>query len=442
MPPAPRLDARVYRQRRQVLLNAIGPKNALLIHAPPQSVRNGSVHHPYRQTSDILYLTGFAEPETTLLLRPGADKEQVMMFVRDRDPELEVWDGSRAGPKGAVERYGADVAFPTSELHQRLPDLLANIDSLYYSLGIYPSCDHLVASTIAHMRRSERKGKAPPRAVVDPRGMLHEMRLYKTSEEQSLLRHAANIAAKGHIAAMQKASPGVHEYELAALIEFIFRDHGGDGPGYQSIVGSGTNATVLHYVDNTSALADGDLVLIDAGCEYQSYTVDITRTFPANGQFSPAQRRCYELVLDTQMAAIDSARPGVTIDEIHEQCVKRLTEGMVELGLLPGPVDKHLEEEDYKRFYMHRTSHWLGMDVHDVGNYRRGNYARPLEPGMVLTIEPGLYIPADAPEECSEYRGIGIRIEDDVLITASGCENLTAAVPKAPDDVERTCRRS
>lgn len=421
-------------------MEAMGQGAVALLHSPAEALRNGDVHHPFRQSSDLYYLTGFAEPETTLVLRPGAERDRTVLFVRPRDPEREVWDGRRAGVEGAVERYGADVAYPAAELEARLPELLANVEDLYYGLGFDPSFDAVVTRTLAALRGAERRGLRPPRRVVDPRWTLHEHRLRKSDEEIAALRTAAAITAEAHIAAMRAAGDGVNEYELEALLDYTFRRRGGAGPGYNSIVGSGANATILHYIDNDQPMADGDLVLIDAGCEYQFYTADVTRTFPVSGRFSDAQRRCYQLVLDAEEEAIGMTRPGITIDDIHQRCVEILTEGMVELGLLEGPASARIAAGDYKRFYMHRTSHWLGMDVHDVGVYNQDGAARPLEPGMVLTIEPGLYIAADAEGVPDELRGIGIRIEDDILVTADGCENLTRAVPKQVDEIEAACR--
>ncbi|HVK77075.1 MAG TPA: Xaa-Pro aminopeptidase [Kofleriaceae bacterium] len=429
----------VFAARRKAYMDALGPNAVALVCSLPERVRNGDAHYSFRQHSDVLYLTGFAEPDTTVILRPGAETDRVVMFVRPRDPEMETWDGRRAGLEGARERYGADVAYPASELAQRLPDLIANCEELHYALGLRDDTDLLVAGTLARLRKSEKRGKRPPRAVVDPRAVLHELRLHKGSEELTAMRKASAITSDAHVAAMQAGRPGAFEYELEAIINYTFRSRGGAGPGYNTIVGAGENATILHYIENTCAIADGDLVLIDAGCEYGGYTADITRTWPASGRFTPAQRKVYDLVLDVQKEAIAMTRPGVTLDEIHHHCVQRLTEGMVALGLLAGPASARIEDLSYKKFYMHGTSHWLGLDVHDVGAYTRDGKARPLEAGMVITIEPGLYIAADAPDVPAELRGIGVRIEDDVLVTADGHEVLTAACPKEVADLERVC---
>jgi Xaa-Pro aminopeptidase len=362
------------------------------------------------------------------------------MFVRPRDPEAEMWDGRRAGIEGAKERYGADAAYPAAELAHRFGDLIANREHLHYALGLDGEMDLLVAGTIARLRKSERKGKRPPIAVLDPRVALHELRLIKRPEELTALRKAAAITVEAHLAAMAAGRPGVFEHELEAIINFTFRKSGGRGPGYTSIVGAGENATILHYIDNHCAIADGDLVLVDAGCEYDHYTADITRTWPANGRFSPAQREVYDLVLATQKEAVAKAVPGATIEQIQDLCIRRLTEGMIALDLLEGTADARIEDQTYKKYFPHGTSHWLGLDVHDAGSYTLKGKSRPLAPGMVITVEPGLYIPADAASAPERLRGIGVRIEDDVAITADGHEVLTAACPKEVRDVEAACR--
>ncbi|MEO8553684.1 MAG: M24 family metallopeptidase, partial [Kofleriaceae bacterium] len=342
--------------------------------------------------------------------------------------------------EGAKERYGADAAFPASELDAKLPELVANVDEWHVGLGIDDDLDHLVARTIARLRRTEKKGKRPPRAIVDPRVALHELRLIKRPEELAALRKAATISGEAHVAAMKLGRPGVFEHELEAVINYTFRKQGSGGPGYASIVGAGENATILHYIENRCAIADGDLVLVDAGCEYDHYTADITRTWPANGTFSPAQRDVYQLVLTTQMRAIEMARPGATLEQIHAYCVRSLTEGMVSLGLLQGSIDELIADHSYRKFYMHGTSHWLGLDVHDAGAYTQEGKSRPLAPGMVITVEPGLYIAADAPDVPEALRGIGVRIEDDIVITAGPPEVLTSSCPKQIAELEALTR--
>ena len=433
-------DPAIYAARREALMQAIGPRAVAVVSSQPERLRNGDAYHPFRQASDVYYLTGFVEPETTLVLRPGAETDKFVMFVRPRDPELETWDGRRAGIEGAVARYGASAAYPVAELRTRLGELIANTDELHYALGVDGQMDATITATLAWLRRMEKKGKRPPRAVVDPRAALHELRLHKRPEELANLREACAITVDAHLHAMRTGKPGVFEHEIEAHIDFTFRRRGGDGPGYTTIVGAGDNATILHYIENRCAVRDGDLVLVDAGCEYGHYTADITRTWPANGTFSAPQRRIYELVLRVQKAAIEMAKPGATLEQIHDYCVRELTSGMLALGLLTGEVDELIKTEKYKKFYPHGTSHWLGLDVHDAGAYTIDGKARLLAPGMVITIEPGLYIPVDAEGVPAELRGIGVRIEDDVAITADGCEVLTRACPKEILDVEAACR--
>lgn len=420
----------------------MGPNAVALIGSPPEVLRNGDSHYPFRASSDLFYLTGFAEPETTVLLR-SEGKAALTMFVRPRDPEREIWDGRRAGVEGAKAQFGADQAFPSAELRSRLKTLIANADTLYYALGSNPFYDELVLDALRELRRMERRNLRPPLKVVDPRLTLHELRLKKSSEEVEVLRKAAAITCEAHVEAMRRAKAGVNECEIEALLNYTFRRHGGSGPGYGSIVGGGGNGTILHYIENNAELNDGDLLLIDAGCEFGHYTADVTRTFPVSGRFTEAQKRCYEIVLKAQEEAVAMTKPGATLEQIHERCVEILTAGMIELGLLSGTVAECIESGAFRQFYMHRTSHWLGLDVHDVGVYTDGDPSgtftpRPLEPGMVITVEPGLYIAEDA-EVAEEFRGIGIRIEDDLLVTASGCENLTAAAPKSVAEVEAAC---
>lgn len=433
-------DPSVFAARRDAYMQAIGPNAVAVIRSLPERLRNGDAFHPFRQLSDLLYLTGFAEPDTTLILRPGAEKERVVMFVRPRDPEMETWDGRRAGLEGAKAQYGAEAAYPAAELSTRLAELIANTEELHYSLGLDDEMDLIITHTLAKLRKTEKRGKRPPRAVVDPRVALHELRLHKRPEELTAMRKAAAISTEAHIAAMKAGKPGTFEREIEALVNYTFRKQGASGPGYTSIIGAGENATILHYIENNCAIADGDLVLVDAGAEYNGYTADITRTWPANGKFSDVQRRVYQIVLDCQIEAVDMVKPGVTLDQIHELCVRRLTEGMVALGLLSGNVDERIKDQSYRKFYMHGTSHWLGMDVHDVGAYTQGGKARPLAPGMVITVEPGLYVARDAENVPAELRGIGVRIEDDVLVTQNGYENLTKACPKTISDIEAACR--
>jgi len=433
-------DPAVYAARRAALMSMIGPAGVAIAFSLPERLRNNDAHHAFRQHSDVVYLTGFAEPETVVVIRPGAETEKVVMFVRPRDPEMETWEGRRAGVEGAVQTYGADAAYPIAELDAKLWDMIANHEELHYALGLEERMDRRIAAAISRLRRSEKKGRRPPRAVVDPRIALHELRLHKRPEELAALRKAVAISIDAHVAAMKQGRPGVFEHELEATIDYTFRSRGGRGPGYTSIVGAGENATILHYIENRCAIAEGDLVLVDAGCEYDHYTADITRTWPASGTFSPAQREVYDRVLAVQKAAIAMVKPGVTLDEIHDHCVRELTGAMIELGLLAGSIDERVADSAYKKYYMHGTSHWLGLDVHDVGAYTRDGKARPLAPGMVITIEPGLYIAPDAADAPERLRGIGVRIEDDVVVTDVGHEVLTIACPKEVADVEAACR--
>lgn len=431
----------VHQDHRNQFMAAMGPNSVALIASPPERLRNGDTLFSYRQGSDLYYLTGFAEPEATVVLRPDAD-EKFVLFVRPRDPDREIWDGRRAGLEGARSDFGADQSYSSIDLKKELKKLISNIDDLYYELGVNEDFDKLLIGLLVELRQGERRGLRPPKRIVDPRFNLHELRLHKNSAEVDALRRAAEITREAHVACMRRAKPGVGENEIEALIEYTFRRRGGTGPGYTSIVGGGANATILHYIENDAPLRDGDMLLIDAGCEFGFYTADVTRTFPVNGRFTETQRKCYELVLDAQTQAIEMTRPGVTIDQIHDRCVEILTAGMISIGLLEGSVEERIKDGSYKRFYMHRTSHWLGLDVHDVGPYTVAGEARPLRPGMVITIEPGLYIDAAADDVAEAYRGIGIRIEDDLLITEDGVENLTAAVPKTVEEIEAACQAS
>jgi Xaa-Pro aminopeptidase len=429
----------VHAARRARLMDLLGPRAALVLASAPERLRNGDTDYKYRQDSDVLYLTGFQEPGVTLVLRPGHAETPFVMFVRPRDPTAETWTGRRAGVEGATRDYGADAAFPASELDAKLPEILAGAEELHFPFGREPALDATVTRALTRLRASERRGHRAPVRLVDARLSVHELRLVKSLDEVAVQRRAAAITAEAHTAAMRAARPGVNESEIEALIDYTFRRRGGTGPGYPTIVGGGVNATILHYVDNNSPLAAGQLLLVDAGCEVDGYTADVTRTFPVGGRFSEPQRRLYETVLETQLAAIEAVKPGATIDAIHEQVLVGLTRGLVALGLLEGHADdvpKLVADGAYKPFYMHRTSHWLGMDVHDVGFYSEEGVARPLAPGMVLTIEPGLYVNADAAVP-AEYRGLGVRIEDDLLVTPAGHENLTIATPKTVSEIEK-----
>jgi len=424
----------IYAERRARLCERLGPSAALLLMSPPERLRNGDAHYKYRQDSDILYLTGFAEPGAAVLLRPG-HATPFTLFVRPRDPAAETWTGRRAGVEGARSVFGADAAFSSDDLDEKLAEIVAGAEEIHYPFGREPEQDAAVGRLLGRLRAGERRGRRAPVRLCDARLTLHEMRLLKSPEEIAVLRRAAAITAEAHTAAMRAARAGGNEREIEALIDYTFRRRGGAGPGYGTIVGGGVNATILHYVENSAPLVRGQLLLIDAGCEVDGYTADVTRTFPVGARFSDPQRRFYEAVLETQQAAIEMVKPGATLDQIHEAVVVRLTGHLVALGILSGEVPALVEGGAFKPFYMHRTSHWLGMDVHDVGFYSENGAARPLQAGMVLTIEPGLYVAEDAAAP-AEYRGLGVRIEDDILVTASGGENLTAATPKTVAELE------
>ena len=423
-------------------IKRLGNDSVAIVSSAHETTRSNDTHYRFRQDSDFYYLTGFEEPEAIAVIAPANKEHPYMLFVRPRDPEKEVWDGRRAGVEGARERYGADAAFKVEEFEEKLAELLNGAGSLYYRIG---NCNSDLDQTIIHqirrMRSMGRRGIRPPQAIIDTGSILHEMRLIKSDEEIETMQRAADIAAEGHIEAMKSARPGMMEYELEALIEYTFRRNGAAAPAYTTIVGGGANATILHYINNDAPLRDGDLLLIDAGAEYRGYASDITRTFPVNGRFTEAQRDIYELVLASQVACIEMSRPGVSIDELHERSVEILTEGMARLGLLKGEVSTLIKEEKYKQFYMHRLGHFLGMDVHDVGLYRVKDESRRVEPGMVTTVEPGIYIPVDTKDIPEKYLGIGIRIEDDVLITSEGHRVLSDKAPKHVEEIEALMAR-
>ncbi|WP_290783714.1 Xaa-Pro aminopeptidase [Halomonas sp.] len=423
-----------YLARRRALMAALPADSAVLLPGASLVTRSRDSEFPFRQDSDFHYLTGFPEPDALLLLLPGRPEGESVLFCQDRNPLMEAWTGIRLGAEGTVREFGVDQAFENAERGERLEALLDGRRTLYLPLDS-PEAMAIADEVRTALKAGARRGARPPEALADVAPLLHESRLIKSESELVLLRHAAEISARAHVRAMRAARPGLAEYHLQAELEHEFRWQGGTGPAYASIVGGGANACVLHYIENHASLRDGDLVLIDAGAEFDLYAGDITRTFPVNGCFSAAQRALYALVLEVQERAVAAIEPGVTLVELHDGVVRGLTEGLIGLGLLEGEVQARIDDESYRRFYLHSTSHWLGLDVHDVGAYRQGGEPRVLAPGMVLTVEPGLYIPADAdiPEA---FRGIGIRIEDDVAVTASGHAVLTAAVPKRIDEIE------
>jgi len=441
--------------RRDRLLAALGPRTCAVFVATPTALRNNDVEHEFRQDSDVFYLTGFDEPETVVVLANNArlkegDAEpravKFAMFVRPKDPEREVWDGHRWGVDGAKQEFGAEASFTIDELTKRLPELLARHDTVVYRWGNKAFDDRMFAAIQAARRTAGRNGAAAPTHMIDPVEVLYEQRLRKSPDEIDNMRKACRITREAHVKAMEIAAPGRYEFELEAVLLETFRKHGSERPAYGSIVGSGPNATVLHYRRNDRKIVDGDLVLIDAGCEYGYYASDVTRTFPANGKFRGVQKDVYQAVLDAQMACIEMVKPGVTQGQIHDKAVEVLTQRLVEMGVLQGDPKELVAKDAYKPFYMHKTGHWLGMDVHDVGSYFvKGDDGvgkhRPLETGMVITVEPGLYFGIGAENAPEKFRGIGVRIEDDVLVTENGYEVLSAGIPKMVDEVERACAR-
>lgn len=428
-----------FKERRERVLAAIHP-GVLVIPSAPLAIRNNDVEHEYRQDSDLFYLTGFDEPESVLVLNSTSD-QPLALFVRPRDPEREVWDGARAGVEGAVSDFGADIAFPVAELSAKLPDLIQNTERVFYRLGKNRGFDDTLLGALDRVRGRARLGVTCPTAIVDSATVVHEARLKKSKLELAAMQRAVDITRDAHVEAMTRAVPGMYEYEVEAILRGIFRRFGSERPAYAPIVGSGPNATVLHYHKNDRRMEEGDLLLIDAGCEFDYYAADVTRTFPVSGTFSAAQRSIYQLVLDAQLASIELTRAGRTFDDVHAASVEVITRGLVELGIIEGPVETAISELRYKPYFMHKTSHYLGMDVHDVGAYFVSGKPRLLEAGMVITVEPGIYIARNAavPEQ---YRGIGVRIEDDVLVTEGRAVVLSEAIPKRVDEIERICARA
>jgi len=425
-----------FAERRQELMAMMEPNSIAIVPAAQVKVRNRDCDHAYRQDSDFIYLSGFEEPEAVLVLAPGREHGEYVLFCRERDRTMEIWNGYRAGPEGAVKDFGANDAFPIGDLDDILPGLIEGRERVYYAMGNLPEFDRQVMNWVNTIRSKARTGANPPGEFIDLHHLLHDMRLYKSKREIKVMQAAADMSVAAHIRAMEVCEPGMMEYELEAEFLHEFTRCGSRAPAYTSIVGGGANGCILHYIENNAELKDGDLVLIDAGAEYQYYAADITRTFPINGTFSEPQKALYELVLKSQLAAIRVAKPGNPWNAPHDATVKVITQGLVKLGLLTGKVDELIEAEAYRQFYMHRAGHWLGMDVHDVGDYKVGGEWRVLEEGMVLTIEPGIYVSPDDLDVDEKWRGIGIRIEDDVVITAKGNKVLTAKVPKKVDEIE------
>jgi len=416
-------------------MRIMGRDSIAIVPAAPIRHRNNDVEYAYRQDSDFFYLTGFGEPEAVAALVPGRSQAEYVLFVRDRDPVREIWDGRRAGTAGATRDYDADDAFPITDIDEILPGLMENRARVFYAMGTHPEFDQHVVGWVNSLRAQARNGRHPPQEIVALDHVLHDIRLYKSRVELGLMRESARIGTTAHVRAMQACRPGLCEYQIAAEILHEFHRHGA-GTSYEPIVGGGANACILHYRENSDRLRDGDLLLIDAGCEYGYYASDITRTFPVNGRFTPEQRAVYDVVLEANLAAIAQVRPGNSWNDPHAAAVRVVTQGLVKLGLLKGRVAALERAGAYRRFFMHRTGHWLGMDVHDVGDYKVGDAWRVLEPGMVLTIEPGIYISPTLRSVPRRFRGIGVRIEDDVVVTRGGAEVLTRAAPKDPRTIE------
>ena len=424
-----------YAKRRLQLMEIAGEESVIIVHAAAQKIRNNDVGYPYRQDSDFLYLSGFSEPEAMMVLLPEEKGGHSILFCRERDPDREMWDGLMTGTGGAVEQFGFDESFPISEMEKRLPGLLRGRERVYYDLGKNPDFDQLLIGWMNDFRAKTRKKFLAPDEIIALDHSLHEMRLFKSRTEITTMRKSARIAAKAHQRAMQVCKPGMNEAEIHAELLHTFTRNQCE-TSYIPIVGGGANACVLHYISNRDQLNDGELLLIDAGAEYDGYASDITRTFPVNGKFSGPQRDLYEVVLAAQLKAIEAVRAGNPWEHVHETAVQVATEGMIELGILKGSLEEALEEEHFKDYYVHNTGHWLGMDVHDVGEYEIDGHSRVLEPGMVLTVEPGIYIPNSATAVDEIWRGMGIRIEDNVVVTRNEADVLTSDICKTIDDIE------
>lgn len=425
-----------YAKRRKKLMQEIGSTGIVIIPSASEIVRNGDSSYSFRQHSDFYYLTGFEEPDAVLVLAPKRKEGEYILFNRARDPDHEVWDGPRAGQEGARTHYLVDQAYPINELALMLPDLLLERDVIHYPLGASRKFDKILMQSVNKLRARIRSGTRAPISFMDIAPSLHELRVFKSVDEISLLQKAIDISAQAHTRAIQLCKPGMYEYELEAEIMHEFIRQGARFPAYNSIVGAGPNTCILHYVANNQKIKNGDLVLIDAGAEYQNYAADITRTFPANGRFTGEQRAIYELVLAAQLAAIKSIKPGASWIAAQNAIVKIITQGLIDLKILKGNRDDLIKKQAYSPFYMHRSGHWLGLDVHDVGHYRIADKWRSLRPGMVMTVEPGIYISADMPGVHKRWHNIGVRIEDDVLVTNKGCDVLSHNIPKTIAELE------
>jgi len=435
------ITAQEFARRRRDLMAHMEENSIAILPAAPERTRNRDVEHHFRQDSDFWYLSGFPEPEAVMALIPGREHGEFVLFCRERDRTMETWNGYRAGPEGAVEKYGADDAFPISDIDEILPGLIEGRERVYYDLGREPEFDRKVMSWVNSIRAKVRTGAHPPGEFLALTHLLHDQRLYQSAAELKLMRRAGEISAAAHVRGMRSVHPGMYEYQLEAEYLHEFMRNGARFSAYPSIVGGGRNGCILHYIDNSEKLKDGDLVLVDAGCELETYASDITRTYPVNGKFSAAQQALYEVVLASQYAAIEQVQPGNHWNAPHEAAVQVLAQGMKDLGLLAGDVNEIIETEAYRRFYMHRTGHWLGLDVHDVGDYKIHDEWRVLEPGMVMTVEPGIYVADDDDTVAAKWRGIGIRIEDDVAVTRAGHDVYTNDAPKDVADIEKIMKQ-
>jgi len=435
------MNKKEYARRRQYLAEQMGPNSIAILPSSTIKSRNRDVDFHFRQDSDFYYLTGFNEPESVLVIIPGREHGESILFCRERDPSKEMWDGFIAGPDRVTGITGLDDAFPVSDIDEILPGMIEGTDKVFYSMGLDAQFDSRVMEWINVIRSKIRNGAHPPGEFVALEHALHELRLFKSAAEIKCMGEAAEIAAQGHIKAMEICRPDLFEYHLESAITHVFANSGARFTAYPSIVGSGDNACILHYIENQSKLKDGDLVLIDAGCELDCYASDITRTFPVNGVFSPEQKAIYQIVLDSQLAAIKEVKPGNHWNHPHEAAVRVICQGLIELGILDGELDEVIENQAYKPFYMHRTGHWLGLDVHDVGEYKVEGEWRLLEAGMVLTVEPGIYIAPSCKEVDKKWRGIGIRIEDDVAVTKTSHKVLSKSAPKTVAEIEALMAR-
>jgi Xaa-Pro aminopeptidase len=430
----------VFARRREKVRDAMRPDAVAIFRGARLVTRSQDTEYPFRQDSDFWYLTGFDHPDAVAVLRTDGGPEYTL-YVQPRDEAAEIWTGYRPGVDGAKSDFGADEAHPSEDFAKHLPELLRKARQLFFQLGQDASLDAIVTGTLDEMRLRSRANAEPTEAISDPRSITHPMRLFKDPTELDIMRRAAEISREAHEAGARLAHGTHHEYEMQAAIECVFRKRGASGPAYTTIVGGGVNATVLHYITNDQKLNDGEVVLVDAGCELEGYASDVTRTFPIGGRFGKAERAIYDIVLAAQLASLEVCKPGNTLVQVHAASVRVIVEGLVELGILSGPPDSIIADESYRNYYMHNTSHWLGLDVHDVGAYRSSGEPRTLEPGIVFTVEPGIYIARNDESVEPAYRGIGVRIEDDVAINADGHENLTASIAKEADEVEALVAR-